>query len=237
MWVWNTILKPTFDGIAAAAAWVGGVFMWLWANAIKPAIDGIAAGAMWLWNNAIKPAFDGIAAAAKWLWDNAISPTWNAIVSGVHWVGDAIKGVFDKVGGWIGSAFSGAKGIVKGAMNGIISAINSAISGINWVIKKANSIPGVDFPTIPEIPHFAQGGRVAPRAGGTPVVMGDGGEVEYGVPKSDMEAIIAEAVRRGGGGGDGAALDITVRFDPDGIIKVVRTKVNREGIRTLEQTP
>lgn len=237
MWLWSTVLSPVLAGISVAVTWLGAAFRWLWENAIMPAVTGIAAAAMWLWHNALEPAFQGIAAAARWLWTNAISPVWNAIVSGVQWVGSAIKTVFDKVSGWIGAAFSGATGIVRGAMNGIITAINSAISGVNWVIDKANGIPGVNFPHIPEIPHLARGGAVNPSPGGTPVVMGDGGEVEYGVPKSDMESIIGMAVRAAGGAHRHAELAVTVHFEPDGVMKIVRTKVNREGIDTLKKTP
>lgn len=233
-WLWSTILKPAFDGVAYTVGIVGAAFMWLYTNAILPAIQGIGAAAMWLWNNAIWPAFQGIGAAAKWLWNSVLSPLWNGIVSAATWVGNTIRDIFSKVGGWIGGAFSSAVGIVRGAMNGIISAINGAISGINWVIDKANTVPGVDFPHIPQIPHLATGGTVQPRAGGTPVVMGDGGEVEYGVPDSAFQRYVRDAVAAGGGH---AEILVQVELVGDGVLKIVRTKVKREGLKTLEQTP
>jgi phage-related protein len=235
MWLWGSVLQPVFSFIWTGLQLVGAGAMWLWNNAIMPAVHGIGAAFSWLWTNAIMPAVSGIATAISWVWNNAISPVFNLIRTGVSLVGQAIQFVFGKVSGWISSAFSGAAGIVRGAMNGVISAINGAISGINWVIDKANSIPGVNFPHVPSIPHLARGGAVNPTPGGTPVVMGDGGQVEYGVPKSDMEAIIAKAVAAGGGGH--AEISVTLELVGDGVMKIVRTNVRREGVKTLERTP
>jgi phage-related minor tail protein len=233
-WLWSTILQPVFAFIWSGLQMIGAGAMWLWNNAILPAAQGIGAAFMWLWNNAISPAINAISTAISWVWNNAISPVFSFIKTGVTLVGNAIQFVFNKVSGWISSAFSGAVGIVKGAMNGIISAINIAISGINWVIDKANSIPGVNFPHVPSIPHLARGGAVSPTPGGTPVVMGDGGQVEYGVPKSDMESIIGKAVAAGGGH---AEISIQVELIGDGVMKIVRANVRRSGMKTLEQTP
>lgn len=233
-WLWNTVLKPAFDGVAYIVGAVGSAFVWLYNNAILPALQGIGAAAMWLYNNAISPAFQGIAAAAKWLWNSVISPLWNGIVNASTWVGNTIRDVFAKIGGFIGGAFSGAVGVVRGAMNGIISAINGAINGINWVIDKANTIPGVNFPHLNTIPHLATGGTIQPRAGGTPVVMGDGGQVEYGVPDDAFQRYVREAVAAGGGH---AEIRVEVELVGDGVLKIVRTKVKREGLKTLEQTP
>jgi len=112
-------------------------------------------------------------------------------------------------------------------VNAIISAVNGAISGINSVIGAANSIPGVSFPHIPTIPHLAQGGVVQPSAGGTPVVMGDGGQVEYGVPKSDMQAIIGQAVAAAGKSGGGGVLTLIIRGD--GLLSGIRKTVRIQG--------
>jgi hypothetical protein len=226
--MWNDFIKPAFDAIGAAA-------VWLWQNVLLPAWNGIKAGfevigdaAMWLWEKAIMPAWNGIAAAASWLWKTVLEPAWNGIKSGVETVGDVIKKVFDKVGGWIAAGFSGAAGIVKGAMNGVISVINGAISGINWVIDTANKVPGVNFPKIGSIPKLAGGGAVMPNGSrGTPVIMGDGGEVEYGIPKSDMRQIIADAVRAGAGAGGGGA--ITISADKNEFFRWLRAEIGLKG--------
>lgn len=228
MAMWTQWIQPAFAGIAAAAVWLWQTILLPTWNGIKAGLSAVGAAAMWLWQNAIMPAFSGVAAAAAWLWKTILEPTWNGIKSGVSTVGDVIRTVFGKVGGWIGSAFSGAAGIVKGAMNGVISVINGAISGINSVISAANKIPGVNFPSIGSIPRLASGGTVHPNGrAGTPVIMGDGGQVEYGVPKSDMRAMIREAVAAGGGSGGGTHL--TFELAKDGLLKLIRTEVRAKG--------
>lgn len=72
LFLWNSVLKPAFDGIVIAVKAVGTAAVWLWNNAIKPAFNGIVTAtkaigtaAMWLWTNAIGPAFRFIWEAAK----------------------------------------------------------------------------------------------------------------------------------------------------------------------------
>ncbi|MEW2463149.1 hypothetical protein AB0872_20895 [Microbacterium sp. NPDC047426] len=110
LFLWNSVLKPAFNGIMAGLRTVGGWAMWLWNTALKPAFDGIIfAGRIlltalvtavllpiiaaiklvgwigkWLWNTALKPAFDGIAAGAMWLWNTAFKPA-------LQWIGDKAK--------------------------------------------------------------------------------------------------------------------------------------------------
>ncbi|WP_079405345.1 phage tail tape measure protein [Streptomyces sp. 3211] len=123
-WLWEVAIKPSFDGIAAAAMWlwtngikpafdlivagiraVGAGAGWLYANAIKPAFDAIVAGAVWLWENGIKPAFNNLMAGiralgalAMWLWNNAIKPAWDGIGIAIQWVWqNVIKKTFDNV--------------------------------------------------------------------------------------------------------------------------------------------
>ena len=226
LWLWHNVWVP-------AAQAIGTVAMWLWHNVIEPMAHGIAvaaqtigSAAMWLWHNAIDPAFHAIGAVASWVW-GIISSNFNLVMGVVHKVGDTFKSVFGAIGGFISGAFSGAVSIVRGAVNAIISAVNGAISGINSVIGAANSIPGVSFPHIPTIPHLAQGGVVQPSAGGTPVVMGDGGQVEYGVPKSDMQAIIGQAVAAAGKSGGGGVLTLIIRGD--GLLSGIRKTVRIQG--------
>lgn len=60
-WLWETILKPAFDGLVA-----------LWQNVVGPAVT-------WLWNTIIKPAFDAIGALIKVVWENMIKPAFTAV--------------------------------------------------------------------------------------------------------------------------------------------------------------
>lgn len=230
MWLWHNAFEPAMTGIAVLATW-------LWQSVLTPVGQGIAAvtravGSVisWLWTNAVSPAFHGIASVAIWVW-GMLSSAFNLIMGKVREVSSVFHSVFSAIGGFIASAFSGAVGIVRGAINGIISAVNSAIGSINSVIHAANSIPGVNFPSIPSIPHLARGGAVSPTPGGTPVIMGDGNEVEYGIPKSDMREIIAQAVSAGRseGGGAGSGATVTLLIKGDGILAGLRKTVRVQG--------
>jgi tape measure domain-containing protein len=186
LWLWGSVLVPAFNGIVAAGKAVGDFFVWLWHNAIEPAVHGIADAATWVWRSILVPAFNGIVAAGKavgsfftWLWQNAVMPAVHGVGDAVSWVWnsvihpsfdaimnivgrmrDVFRDVFGAIAGFISSAFSNAVGIVRGAINGIIGVINGAIGGVNSIIDKANSIPGVDFPHIPQIPRLATGGLI-----------------------------------------------------------------------------
>jgi tape measure domain-containing protein len=240
LWWWfaNAIWGPVINGaIIPAIKMFASAALWLWQNVIVPTAQGIGAAlrvvgavASWLWTNAISPSFHGIAAGAMWVW-GMLSGAFNLIMGKVRDMGSAFRQIFSAIGGYISSAFGNAVGIVRGAINGIISVVNSAIGGINSVISAANSIPGVSFPHIPSIPHLASGGAVNPTPGGTPVIMGDGGQVEYGIPRSDMQEIINQAVAagRGEGGGTGAGAFVTLLIKGDGMLAGVRKVVRVQG--------
>lgn len=235
IWLWmvEQIFHPAVLAIELYIKMVGAVFTWLWHNAISPTISLITAGIhvladafMWVWHNVGEPVMHGLGAAISWLWNNAAKPTFSLVMGIVQQVGSVFRMVFNAIAGYIESGFSRAVGIVKGALNGIIGAVNAALSGINSVIHAANNIPGVSLPSIPSIPHFASGGAIGPSKGGTPVIMGDGGQVEYGVPKSDMQAIIGQAVAAAGQGGGGT---LTILIRGDGILHGIRETVRVQG--------
>jgi phage-related protein len=85
---------------------------------------------------------------------------------------DKIKTAASKMGGFLKGIWDGVKSAGKTALNGVIDLINGAIKGINKLIKGANKVPGVDIPTISEIPKLALG---ASRFKGGPVEWGERG--------------------------------------------------------------
>jgi TP901 family phage tail tape measure protein len=119
--VWEAVLRPVLNGIAAAAKAVGSAFMWLWGNVLKPVFEAISVAVRfvamvitmilvlpviavvkllglifgWLYEVAIKPALEGIAAAAHWLYDNAIKPVGDAIAVAAQWVGNAFVWLYN----------------------------------------------------------------------------------------------------------------------------------------------
>lgn len=219
--------------IATKTTWFQDAWNWAWGG-IKA-----AAAAVWNWiSGTLWPGivgfFSTMGQAAMNVWNaikSAFSSIWNYLVGWKNTMGD----VFSAVGRFIAAGFEYGKDKARGAINAIIGFVNNAIGAINSVINLANKVPGVSIGNIGSIPKLAGGGAVSPRAGGTPVIMGDGGQVEYGVPKSDMESIIGKAVAAGGGGH--SEIKITVELVQDGVLKIVRTEVKRNGIKTLERTP
>ena len=124
LFVWNSVLKPTFDAIWAALQLVGRVALWLWQSALSPVFGFIGAAAKilmttvvviailpiivafkllaaigrWLWASALKPAFDSIAAGATWLWKNVLSPTFGLIGAAAKWLwNNAVKPAFNSI--------------------------------------------------------------------------------------------------------------------------------------------
>lgn len=214
IWLWQHALKPAIDAAVAQFMWwertmysIGAVFVWLYMTIMKPFFDAVGyvltstgQSFMWLWNVAVEPALHGIGVAAIWLWEHAISPAFSAIAGAASWIGDAWRTVFGAVSSWLSDVFGTAVGYVRTNINNLIDLLNKAVGFINHnLVDSLNKLPGVSFDHVATVPHLAGGGKVSPRSGGRAVVMGDGGEVEYGVPRSDMRQIIGEAVRSGGG--------------------------------------
>lgn len=102
-WIWQTILQPTFQFISFAFAVMAGIFVGVYEAILKPVFDAIGKIVGWLWNTIVKPYFGLIKAyfvvignIVSWLWTNAVQPAFNfigAIIRSV-WVG-FIKPVFD----------------------------------------------------------------------------------------------------------------------------------------------
>lgn len=116
-WLWTTVLKPTFDAIAAVFIWLyntiiapqvalmvgifqvlGAIFTWLWDSIIRPIFSLIAlawgimvVGAQALWA-AIQPVFQGIGDIINWLYQNVILPQVNAMATVFKWFGDTVIG-------------------------------------------------------------------------------------------------------------------------------------------------
>jgi murein DD-endopeptidase MepM/ murein hydrolase activator NlpD len=115
LWLWNVILKPTFDAIWWAIKKIADIAVWLWQNVIGPAFSFIgeaakllftalvtlfllpaylafqALGAIgkWLWEKVISPTFGWIGDKATWLWEKAIKPTF-------QWIGDKATWLYNK---------------------------------------------------------------------------------------------------------------------------------------------
>ena len=102
-----------------------------------------------------------IARAAKWVADK---------VSGAfNWVKDKVIGAWNSVGNFFENLWDGIVGHLKDALNWIIGLLNEAIDGLNWLIRQANRLPGINIGEIGHIPTLHTGG-VVPGAPGEEVV-------------------------------------------------------------------
>jgi hypothetical protein len=161
LFLWNSVLKPAFNGIMAGLKTVGGWALWLWKTAIKPAFDGIVfVGRIlltvlvtavllpivaaiklvgwfgkWLWNTALKPAFDAIAAGALWLWSTAFKPAF-------QWIGDKAKWLWNNAikPAWAGIQ-SGAKWMWEKVIRPVFRAFMDGLKELGrwgkWLWKEA----------------------------------------------------------------------------------------------------
>jgi TP901 family phage tail tape measure protein len=230
----RVLITPLIAGTMQILRALGAVGMWLWRSIFAPVLRAIGGqlailggNFAWLYNVAIAPIVHAIAGVITWLWDKNLHPFISMAGSALHSFGDGVMRVFRGIGSVIKGAFTDAVNGAKQLINVAIGYINNFISFIDMAINGLNKVPGVNFPTIPQIPHLAQGGIVQPTAGGRTVVMGDGGEVEYGIPESRLVKLIEQARATGRGGGDGGTL--TVVFTGTGVMRGVRKTVRHSG--------
>lgn len=96
------------------------------ANTLKPAIDVIGPF--------VASAWDWIAQKTVWL--------GNTVINAFRVVGADIKYVFETIPTIVQAA---AVGAANGVVRGVNAGVQKAAEGIDWLIDKANKIPGVDI--------------------------------------------------------------------------------------------
>lgn len=158
VWLWTTVLAPTFSLIATAAKvlltavvvvvllpiiatvkLLGAIFGWLWDVAIGPTINLIVAGFQ-LWWSGIQPVFGyfmtgvrALGAVGVWLWSNALSPAISSILLGVKLMWSGTKVVF-------GYFTAGLRALGAASMSLWKNAISPAFQGIGslatWLYEK-----------------------------------------------------------------------------------------------------
>jgi hypothetical protein len=150
---------------------LGDVWNWLWNSVLKPTFDAIGAIFTWLWNNIVMPYIGLIVLEVKvlgaiftWLWNNVISPVASWIGNAIGVVGNVIGAVFGGIGNTVKGAFNGVVEFVRGIFNGIIDMVNGVIGTINGIGAAVAGIPGAPKIHIGTLPHLATGGTMT-RAG------------------------------------------------------------------------
>lgn len=137
-----------------------------------------------------------------------------------------------RLGSALGSAFSGAAGVISGAFQGIVGAIkwpiNVIIGMINSVIRAIDSI-SVDTPlghigfSIAQIPSLAEGGVVPPSPGGRLVRVAEAGEAEAVIPLSKLKGMSGT----GSQGGNQTKNEITIHTQAVDGVAIANTLQNQ----------
>lgn len=98
----------------------------------------------------------------------AFSAAARGIIAAFRAVGRAFEAVWDGIkaaGRAVGSFFAaigrGIKAAFMAGVNGVVDAINFVIDKLDWAIKQANRLPGVDIPAIGKLGRAGGGDRTA----------------------------------------------------------------------------
>lgn len=112
---------------------------------------------------------------------------------------DFITGVFtgDWERAWLGvkeifsGIFSGLADLLRTPINAVIRLINGAIGGLNVLVRGANRLPGVNIPTISNVPYLASGAVIPPRSEFLAVL----GDQKHGNNIETPEALLRKIIR------------------------------------------
>uniref|UniRef100_A0AAU8GNT7 Tape measure protein n=1 Tax=Mycobacterium phage Pharb TaxID=3136626 RepID=A0AAU8GNT7_9VIRU len=126
-WLWQNVVVPAFNGIAAVigAWWSATQVVW---GAASTAIQWVGDKIGWLWRNVAVPAFEGIKLAVTTWWD------------GVKFIWDLFTGALDKIGAGVGvfkdgivTAFNAVKDVITSVWNAIGGIWDKIVNGIGTV--------------------------------------------------------------------------------------------------------
>lgn len=232
-WLWETVLKPVFNGLVWLFQNVlGPVFMWLWNEVITPVMNGIGNVISWAWDNLIKPVWNLFTDALKllgqvftWLWENAIKPAWDALSKAISWGWDnVIKPTFNflkdgikSIGDFFSSTVDGIKKVwdklQEVAAKPINWVINSVINGgIGKAWKSVDDFLGGFLPDWKDVAQIkmADGGTVPMTAGAK---RGKDSVHILGMPGEHMWDV-QDVVKSGGQGTQYAMRDMIGRGQP-----------------------
>ena len=144
--IYNNVIKPVFDAIAATFTWIYeviikpiilgiGIYVAIWMaiitflyeNVIKPIFEKIAAIFTWIYENVIQPVIKAIGDLFTWLYENIIKPVFDAIAAVFKWIWETIMvpwfDGFMKVIKFLGAVFVWLyENVIKPVFDGIGAA-------------------------------------------------------------------------------------------------------------------
>lgn len=200
--------------IGGAVSAIGGFFSGLWAR-ILGVFNMIRAGVttfIGMIGTGVGSAVSTIAGVFTNLWGK---------ISGI--LGNMKQALGNVWGGFINLGKIAIAGMLA-PINGLIDMVNGAFSRINKLkIKMPNgSTFGINIPVLAhvQVPGLAQGGVVSARAGGTPVILGEGGRDEAVTDLGLLNNLIAKTNNRldgEGGQSEKAGTSVTINLTvPEG---------------------
>lgn len=148
-WLWDSVLMPAFEAIKAGFQAVGDGIQWVWESIIKPVFDALSEVVSWLWQTVfvnavegIKILWEGLGAGFRFILDTFIQPAIDAFGAGLNWLHD---NVVAPVTGWIGDkwrqlgdAFNAVKDFV---VNTVFGGFKSGLDTLQgWVGTAADAI-------------------------------------------------------------------------------------------------
>jgi hypothetical protein len=193
----TTILTVTLPAIGAM---VVALAPFLIGGAI---VGGIIAGIWWIVSN-----WDMLFEKGKEIWTKIVIFLGDVIdgaYARIKQAGEALQGAFkamsEAIGGFFTSMWEGIKSGVVSGINWVIDKLNVFVRAYNSIIGAVNSVPGVNIPSMPEIPKLADGGIVTKP---TLALVGEAGP-EAVIPLSKMQ-----------GASGGMTVNVTVNGDVSG---------------------
>lgn len=197
--VWNRI----YSVVSAIMTRVWSAIVAIW-NSIYSSVSSVLTR-IWnaivrVWNsiyNSVSSVLTSIWTFIVNVWNNVYSSVssvvttiWTTIVNGFNSAASGVTSIFTNMYNSIVNIFNGIWSAIKSIINGGISMLNGFIGGVNNMISKANSIPGVNIGTVGTIPQLANGGYIKHRPGGILANIGEGREDEIVSPVSKLKSII-----------------------------------------------
>lgn len=153
-WLWNSVLRPTFEWIWGAFQNVGKFMRATWDNVLWPIFDLFGAIVAAIWHDTVDPVLGWIETAwgdlahGMWLiWHNDIEPHWDAFAQGISDLADGFGTAVDTIAGLWGSLREAMRGPIKWVVETVING------GIIDNFNRLAEVFGTD-----KIPHVPLGG-------------------------------------------------------------------------------
>jgi hypothetical protein len=195
LWEWSEFAREPFVrlwnavvGIVTTSLELIGRGVEAWGAEVRKIWSGdfsTLQGIVETWRDAVVDVWNAMGEAFNTYLVEPIRNTWTALT---EFLPRAMETVRERVVGVWTYVINVIRNVFRSVLQFIANGINSLIDKVNYVIRGYNSIPVA--PDIPQlgyvtVPAFAQGG-VASRP--TLAMVGDGGEDEYIIPASKMQA-------------------------------------------------